>query len=159
MFNTHANRACLLLFYLCSAANARSAVSIVHTIAQGLPSADSAWQLREKHSERYGDGSVHADIEWTNGATKLGATVIVHRTLTSARHAFRPDGKDDPHESFRVSGIGDEAFLWPPIVLTGGAYNLRFREGRTEVWISAASQAEIERIAGIIAGAVSSGSD
>jgi len=86
------------------------------------------------------------------------ATVIVHRTLKAARRAFRPLGKSDPQESLKVSGIGDEAFLWPPKVLTGGAYNMRFRKGRTEVWVSAESKAEIEWVAAVIVTAIPLGS-
>jgi hypothetical protein len=151
---TYARLACLLLFCFCGETNARNASSIVDAVAQSLPAAGSSWQLQQKYSNPRDDGSIQANIQWTNGIMESRATVIVHRTLKSARRAFRRQGKSDPQESLGVSGIGDEASLWPPKVLAGGAYNMRFRKARTEVWVSAASRTQIERIATVIASAI-----
>jgi len=155
---TYARLACLLLFCFCGETNARNASSIVDAVSQSLPAADSSWQLQQKYSNPRDDGSIQASIRWTNGTEERGATVIVHRTSKSAERALRPRGKGDPHESFRLGGIRDEAFLWPPKIPTDGAYNLRFRKGHVEVWISAATQSEIEHIAAVIAATIPSGS-
>jgi hypothetical protein len=97
---------------------------------------------------------VQASLHWTNGSIDKNATVIVHRTLQAAQQAFRPQGKQDLQEGFRIDGVGEEAFLWPPKPAVGGAFNLRFRKWRVEVWTSGQTEEETKRHARILADAI-----
>lgn len=143
-----------LLAGLLSTASAQKAVPVLERVARSLPEREASWRLVQNETFLRGDGSSQASLRWTNGATEVSATVIVHRRLKTAKEAFRPYHAGDVHESFRITGIGDKAYLWPPKVEKDGAYNLRFRKGRVEVWISGESEEVVKRCAQYIAASI-----
>ena len=132
----------------------QKATAIIDKIRQSLPQSEAGWKLAATDSYRRADGSVQANLHWTNGSREKGATVIVHRTLKQAKREFRPSGKEDVQEGFRIDAVGDEAFLWPPEAPRDGAYNIRFRKARVEVWMSGPTEEEVKRYARIIAAAI-----
>jgi hypothetical protein len=131
------------------------AAAIIDKIARSLPESDGGWTLTASESYRRDDGSTQASLHWTNGTVELAATVFVHTTVAKAKGGFRPSGKEDVQEGFRIDGVGDEAFLWPPKTPAGGAYNIRFRKAQVEVWMSGVSEEEVKRYARIIAASIS----
>jgi hypothetical protein len=132
---------------------AQRAAPILDRVARSLPESNQSWRLIEKNSQIRDDGSAQASFRWTDGGTNVGATVIIHRKLFSAKKAFEPNDKNDAHEGFLITGIGDKAYLWPPKVENGG-YNLRFRKGRVEVWMSGASEDVLKRCAQHVAASI-----
>ena len=82
--------------------------------------------------------------------------MIVYPSVKSARRAFRPSGKEDLQDDFRIEAVGDEAFLWPPKTPEGGAYNLRFRKAQVEIWISGPTAEDVKRDALRIAESIGS---
>jgi hypothetical protein len=149
-------RSLLLIFAGCSfsAAIAIQKPSILDEIARSVPRIDPAWEHVGTESHKTHDGATQASIKWKRGANELGATVVVHATVKSAKRAFLPSGKEDLQEAFRISGVGDEAFLWPPKTPEGGAYNIRFRKAQVEVWMGHASETDLRRYAQAIASAI-----
>jgi hypothetical protein len=141
---------------LVTAVSAQKPASILDRIAQSLPQTEPGWKHEgtEAFSGSRSDGPMQAQIKWSRGGTELGATVFVHRTVASAKRAFLPSGKEDLQEGFRIKGVGDEAFLWPPKTPEGGAYNIRFRKARVEVWMGHASEADLRRYAQAIASSI-----
>jgi hypothetical protein len=147
----------LLLAGFINAAGDQKTVPILERVARSLPDRDPNWRLIHNESYARSDGSSQASLRWSNGSTEVGATLILHRTLMAAKDAFKPAYKGDPHEDFRIPGIGDRAYLWPPKAPEGGGYNLRFRKGNVEVWIGAESEEVVTRCARYIAAAIPSG--
>jgi len=137
-----------------TSANASKAAPILDRIAQSLPRIDPGWKHKSTEAYERSDASTQANIKWSNGDIERGATVIVYPSVKRARRAFRPSGKEDLQEGFRIDGIGDEAFLWPPKTPEGGAYNIRFRKAQVEVWMSGGSESDIRRYALAIAMAI-----
>lgn len=133
---------------------AQKAAPILERIARSIPEREEHWKLVSKESQVHNDGSAQASFRWTEGVTRVGATVIIHRSLKSAKKAFEPHDKNDPHEDFQITGIGDKAYLWPPKAPTDGAYNLRFRRGKVEVWMSGASEDLLKRCAQYVAASI-----
>lgn len=144
----------IVLACFASTASAQKAVPVLDQIARSLPQMDPAWQHRGTEVYERHDGSTQASIKWGNGEIERGATVILHPTVKRARRAFRPSGKEDLQEGFRIEGIGDEAFLWPPKTPVGGAYNIRFRKAQAEIWMSGGSEGDVKRYALAIAAAI-----
>jgi hypothetical protein len=144
----------ILLVCFVSTTGGQKAAPLLDQIVRSLPQMDSGWIHTGTDVFQGNDGSTQADIRWMNGDIELGATVMVYPTVKQARQAFRPSEKDDVQEAFRIDGIGDEAFLWPPKVPVGGAYNIRFRKAHVEVWMGAACEAELKRLALAIAAAI-----
>jgi hypothetical protein len=144
----------IVLACFASAAEAQKAAPVLDKIARSLPQVDSGWKHTGTEVYERDDGSTQASIKWSNGEIELGATVIAHPTVKKARRAFRPGGKEDLQEGFRIEGIGDEGFLWPPKAPVDGAYNIRFRKARVEVWISGATERDVKRYALAIAAAI-----
>ena len=138
---------------------AQKPASILERIARSIPEREEHWKLIRKESQRHSDGSAQASFGWTDGVSNVRATMIIHRNLRSAKNAFEPHDKNDVHEDFQISGIGDKAYLWPPKTPADGAYNLRFRKGKVEVWISGASEEVLKRCARHIAAAASGRQD
>ena len=128
-----------------STAKSQKAASLLDQIAASLPQMDSEWKHKATEAYKRADGCTQASIKWSNGEIDQGATVIIHPTLKSARLAFRRSGKEDLQDDFRIDGIGDEAFLWPPKAPQGGAFNIRFRKGLVEVWLGTGSEIEVRR--------------
>jgi hypothetical protein len=150
----------LMLSCVVITAQAQSAATIIERIGRSLPEADAAWKLIAKDAHRRDDGTWQANLRWNRGTSESvgiiekGATVIVHPSVKVAKRAFRPQGKDDVSEGFRIDGVGDEAFLWPPKAAAGGAYNLRFRKAEVEVWTSGGTEEEVKRHAAILAASI-----
>jgi hypothetical protein len=134
--------------------SAQKPAAVLDRIAQSLLQVEAGWKHQSTEALPRSDGSTQATIKWSRGETELGATVFVHRTVTSARRAFLPSGKEDLQEGFRIKGVGDEAFLWPPKTPEGGAYNIRFRKAHVEVWMGHASESELIRYARAIASTI-----
>ena len=128
-----------------SAAKSQKAASLLDEIAESLPQIDSEWKHKGTEAYKRADGGTQASIKWSKGDINQGATVIIHPTLKSAQLAFRRSGKEDLQDDFRINGIGDEAFLWPPKAPQGGAFNIRFRKGRVEVWLGSGSEIDVRR--------------
>jgi len=143
-----------MLTFIVTIANAQKPTQLLDQIARSLPQIDPVWKHTSTDSYRHDDGSTQASIKWSNGETERGATVIIHATLKRARRAFWPSGKEDLQEAFRIDGVGDEAFLWPPKSPAGGAYNMRFRKAQVEVWMSGGSESDVRRYASAIAAAI-----
>ena len=144
----------MLLAGFVTTAKAQNPPALLDKIARSLPQIDPEWRYKSTDVSERSDGTVQANIKWRKHDVERGATIIIHSTVKKARQAFRPSGKEDLQESFRIEGIGDEAFLWPPEAPKDGAYNMRFRKARVEVWISAGSEDEVKRYARAIAAAV-----
>lgn len=150
----------ILLAWVVITAHAQSAATIIERIGRSLPEADAAWKLIAKDAHRRDDGTWQANLLWnrgtseSRGAFEKGATVIVHPSLKVAKRAFRPQGKEDVSAGFRIDGVGDEAFLWPPKAAEGGACNIRFRKAEVEVWTSGATEEEAKRQAAILAASI-----
>jgi hypothetical protein len=156
----------ILLGWVVITAQAQSAVTIIERIGRSLPEADAAWKLIAKDAHRRDDGTWQANLRWnrgtseghgtseSRGSSEKGATVFVHPSLKVAKRAFRPQGKEDVSEGFRIDGVGDEAFLWPPKAAQGGAYNIRFRRAEVEVWTSGGTEEEAKRHASILAASI-----
>ena len=143
------------LAVLVNMASAQKADSLLDDIARSLPQLESGWTYEITPISTRQDGSTQSSIKWNKGNVERGATVIVYPTVESAKRAFRPGGKQYLQEEFRIDGVGDEAFLWPPKTPEGGAYNLRFRKTQVEIWISGATEEDVKghamRIASVIA--------
>ena len=139
---------------LVSLSNAQPADSILDRIARSLPQMDAGWTYEITPFSKRHDGSRQASVKWKNGSNESGATVIMYPNLKSAQRAFQPSGKEDLQDEFRVAGVGDEAFLWPPKAPTGGAYNMRFRKAQVEIWMSGPTEEEVKDHATRIAAAI-----
>jgi hypothetical protein len=127
---------------------------VLERVARSLPESGETWKLVDKDSRTHNDGSAQASFRWNNGATQVSATVIIHSRLAAAKKAFEPIDQNDPHEDFVIPGIGDKAYLWPPKVEKDGAWNLRFRKGKVEVWMSGASEEVLKRCARYVAASI-----
>ena len=148
----------LMLISLAVAAEAEQADAVFERIKQALPQRGPGWSLVETdEADHPGDGSRQAGYVWANEAGEVRATVIWHRSLKAAKAQFRGSPKAGPSvESFGVDGVGDEAYLFPPIILNQeGPYNLRFRKGQVEILMSANTKDSILRWARCIAEAIS----
>ena len=137
-----------------SPAVAQKAAPILERVARSLPESGESWRLVDKESQIHNDGSAQASFRWNDGSKHLSATVIIHRRLYTAKKAFEPNDRNDSHEDFVIPGIGDKAYLWPPKVEKDGAYNLRFRKGKVEVWMSGASEEVLKRCARYVAASI-----
>lgn len=144
----------IILSCFVSTAIAQKPALILDQIAQSLPQMDHRWKYNGTEVYERGDGSTQARIRWSNGKIEWDATVIVHPTVKRAQRAFQLRGKEDIQEGFRIDGVGEEAFLWPPKVPEAGAYNIRFRKAQVEVWISGGSEDDVKRYALAIAASV-----
>jgi len=144
----------MMLACFVSRTNAQKAAPILDKISRSLPQMDPGWKHGGTEAHERDDGSTQASIKWSNGDIERSATVIVYPTVKRAQRAFGPSGKEDLQEEFRIDGVGDEAFLWPPKAPEGGAYNMRFRKAEVEVWISGSSEGDVKRYARAIAAAI-----
>lgn len=150
----------MLLVLICFpiAAEADRSDAVFERIKHSLPERDISWQIIEADEpDKQINGSIQASFVWANGAEEVRATVISHRSLKAAKAQFKRSHKDGPSvESFRADDIGDEAYLFPPIILNqDGPFNLRFRKGQYEIFMSADSKGTINRCAKYIVDAIS----
>ena len=149
----------LMLISLAVAAAAEQADAVFERIKHALAQREPGWSLVETdEADHPGDGSRQAGYVWASEAGEVRATVICHKNLKAARAQFRGSPKGGPSvESFRVDGLGDEAYLFPPIILNQeGPYHLRFRKGQVEILMSANTKDSVLRCARFIAEAISS---
>ena len=144
------------LAILIGTAVAQEADSILDVIARSLPQMESGWTYEITPVSTRQDGAKESSIKWNKGNVERGATVIVYPTVNSAKSAFRPSGKQDLHEEFRIDGVGDEEFLWPPKTPEGGAYNMRFRKTQVEIWLSGETEEDVKGHAMRIAASIAS---
>ncbi len=135
---------------------------VFERIKQSLPRREIGWRLAEADEPfRHRNGLIQASYVWSSGVEEVRATVIMHNSSKAARAQFKRPSKGEPAmESFRVNGLGDEAYLFPPIILhQDGPFNLRFRKARFEISMSADSKVTLERCAKIIIEAIAASGD
>jgi hypothetical protein len=127
-------------------------------IKQSLPQRETGWMLIETDGPyKTLDGSKQMGFRWSNGAEEVSATVVLQRSLKAAKDQFKKPRKGEPSmNGFFIAGIGDEAYVFPPIILNqDGPYNLRFRKARYEIWMNAKSKKTLKRCAQYIFDAIS----
>jgi hypothetical protein len=142
-----------------TAGSAYPASSSFDSIMHSLPREEPGWKVTEVvEPVRNRDGSVQGGFLWVKGMEEVGATVILHKSLKAAKREFRSSSQCDASlDDFLIDGIGDEAYLFPPIVRDpDGSYNLRFRKGRYEILLSAISRDLLIRCSRHIIGAMAS---
>jgi hypothetical protein len=127
-------------------------------IKQSLTQREAGWMLIETNGlyKSY-DGSKQMGFRWTNGEEEVSTTVVLHKSLKAAKDQFRKPRKGEPSvNGFSIAGIGDEAYVFPPIILNqDGPYNLRLRKARYEIWMNAKSKETLKRCAQYIIDAIS----
>lgn len=143
----------IVLTCMSGSISAQNSDSILDAIGRTLPQLNSGWTFAIGEAWQRDDGTRQASIKWNKGTAERSATVVIYPTVKSAQQAFRPSGKEDLQEEFRIDGIGDEAFLWPPKTPEGGAYNLRFRKAQVEIWMGGTEE-EVKAHAVRIAAAI-----
>ena len=140
------------------AAKAHKSDSAFERIKNAIPQREAGWKIIQT-DEHYnqGDGSMQFDVLWANGSEEVSATVILHQSLKAAKKVFKRPPEGEPSmDSFLVDGLGDEAYLYPPIILhQDGPFNLRLRKGRYEISMSANSKDTVKRCARYIIDAIS----
>lgn len=132
--------------------------SILEKIARSVPSREEGW-ITAGASQPYGssDGAKHAGFRWTRKSEELSATITIYRNTRAAREGFQgTSGKDGSHiRGFMIKGVGDEAYLFPPIIRDqDGPFNLTFRSGRYVVWMTARSRDTVTRCANYLVDAI-----
>jgi hypothetical protein len=142
----------VLLFLLCFviAGKAHESYSAFERIKHSLPEREAGWQVVSADEPyQLGDGSIQANFLWANGAEEVSATVILCRSSKAVKDQFKRSHKDEPSmDGFMIGGIGDEAYLFPPIVLNqAGPFNLRFRKAHYEIFMRANSKDTVKRSA------------
>lgn len=149
----------LMLLGLSTAAIAQRSDLVFEKIKHSLPQREISWHLTETDEPyKQRNGLIQASFVWSSGEEEVRATVVSHRSVKAVEKQFRRSPKGEPSmDSFRVSDLGDEAYLFPPIVLNqDGPFNLWFREAQYEISMSADSKATLERCAKYIVEAISS---
>ena len=149
----------LLTFIFCViAGNVHASDSAFERIKHSLPQREAGWKTIETDGPNtQSDGSKQASFLWFNGLEEVSANIILHKSVKAAKRQFKRSHKDDPWmDSFLIDGIGDEAYLFPPIILNqDGPFNLRFRKGQHEIWMNAKSQDMVKRCAQYIIDSIS----
>jgi len=151
---------CILLTLMCCliAVKAHTSDSAFERIKHSLPQREAGWKIikaDDPYDQR--DGSKQAHFLWANGVEEVGATVILYKSLKTAKDQFKRSHKDESSmDVFLVDGIGDEAYLFPPIILNqDGPFNLWFRKARYEILMSANSKNTVKRCAKYIIDSIS----
>lgn len=140
----------LMLASLLVAGGTQDADSAFERLKRSVPEREAGWKVVQADKpRRQSDGSIHACFVWANGAEEARAAVILHESLKAAENQFKHSGPDEHSMAgFLIDGIGDEAYLLPPIILGGdGPFNLRFRKGRYEIFMSSNSKETVRRCA------------
>jgi hypothetical protein len=146
-----------LTFFLI-AAKTSELDSVFERIRNSLPKREVIWKiLKSDGPYQHGDGSKQADYIWSNGSEEVRATVILHGSLKAAKEQFKNPQEGEPAmNGFLIDGIGDEAYLFPPVILNQqGPFNLRFRKAQFEISMSANSKDTIRRCAWYIIDSIS----
>ena len=136
---------------------AQSSASIVERVKRSLSENEPDWKIvivEVSPARRSADGTIDAILRFSSAGEEASASLTIYGLVRAAKNQFKTTGEGASTNDFRVAGIGDEAFLFPPKVREDGAYNLRFRRARVEVWVSAASEATVRRFAKHIAAAI-----
>jgi hypothetical protein len=140
----------LALVFFLIAGKAHESDSAFEGIKHSLPKREAGWKIIEAEEPfRQRDGSQQASFLWSNGIEEVSATVILYKSVKAAKGQFKSSHKGEPTmESFLIHGIGDEAYLFPPIILNQkGPFNLRFRISRFEIWVNADTKDTVLRCA------------
>ncbi len=148
----------LTLIFFLIAGKAHASDSAFESIKHSLPQREAGWKIIEAEEPfRQRDGSQQANFRWGNGAEEVSASVTLYKSVKAAKGQFKSSHKDDSSmDSFLIDGIGDEAYLFPPIILNQkGPFNLRFRVSRFEIWMNANSKDTVTRCAQYIVDAIS----
>lgn len=147
----------LALIFFLTAGKAYEPDPVFERIKQSLPQRDAGWKIVEADGPvKHRDGSQQASFLWTNGSEEVSATVDFYKSAKAAKGRFKSPHKGEPAmESFFIDGIGDEAYLFPPIILhQEGPFNLRFRVSRFEIWMNAHSKDTVMRCAQYVIDAI-----
>ncbi len=142
----------LLLPLICFliAPKAHSSDAAFERIKNSLPQGEAGWKIiRADGPVKLEDGSQQADFIWANGTEEVSATVILYKSLKAAKDQFKRSPKTEPSmDAFLIDGIGDQAYLFPPIIHgQTGPFNLRCRKARYEVLMNAPTKETIKRCA------------
>jgi len=138
--------------------NVHSSDAPFNKIKQSLPQRETGWTLIETGTHYTApDGSAQISLRWSNGTEEVSANIVLFKNLRAAKDQFKKPRKGEPSmNTFFIAGIGDEAYLFPPIILNqDGPYNLRFRKARYEIWMNAKSKETLKRCAQYIIDAIS----
>lgn len=148
----------LALMFFLVAGKAHASDSAFESIKYSLPQREAGWKIIEAEEPfQQCDGSQQASFLWSNGIEEVSATVILYKSIKAAKGQFKSSHKGEPSmESFLIHGIGDEAYLFPPIILNQkGPFNLRFRVSRFEIWMNANSKDTVVRCARYVIDSIS----
>jgi hypothetical protein len=130
---------------------------VFERIKQSLPQREAGWKVIAADGPyQSSDGSLQAHFRWASGAEEVGATVVLYKSLKTAKDQFKRPRKAEPSmDAFLIAGLGDEAYLFPPIILhQEGPFNLRMRKARYEICMSARSKDIVTRCARYILDAI-----
>lgn len=134
---------------------AGSADAVIDKIGRSLPAREAGWTLTEADGPHAsGDGTREMNFTWIRSSETVSALILVFRTVKAAKLQFRDTvGEDGVHmQGFMINGIGDEAYLFPPIIRDRpGSFNLSLRKGRSVIWMTAESKQTILRSAAYVA--------
>jgi hypothetical protein len=148
----------LTLIFFLIAAKAHESDSVFERIKHSLPQREAGWKIVEADKPvKQSDGSQQANFRWGNGEEEVSATVTLYKSVKAAKGQFKRPYKGEPSmESFLIDGIGDEAYLFPPIILNqDGPFNLRLRVSRFEIWMNANSKDTVLRCAQYVIASIS----
>jgi hypothetical protein len=140
----------LILICFVIAGKAHESYSAFERKKHSLPEREAGWKVvRADEPCRRSDGSIQANFLWANRVEEVSATVILYKSSKASKDQFKRSYRDEPSmDGFLISGIGDEAYLFPPIILNqDGPWNLRFRKARYEIYMSANSKDTVRRCA------------
>ena len=152
----------MILICFLIAGKAHESYSAFERIKHSLPERETGWKVVSADEPyQLSDGSMQANFLWANGVEEVSATVILYKSSKAAKDQFKRSRKDEPSmDGFLISGIGDEAYLFPPIILNQeGPFNLRFRKAQYEISMSANSKDTVKRCATYIVDSISQPSE
>jgi hypothetical protein len=139
-------------------ARAEAAKTVFDRIARSLPDREAGWSLAEADGPHVlQNGTKEMNFTWVRHAESVNASVLVFRNARAVRRQpSGPPQKDEvPMKGFLIDGIGDEAYLFPPIIQgQPGPYNLSLRKKRCIVSVATWSKDTILRCAAFISDAV-----
>jgi len=152
----------LLLTLICFliAPKAHSSDAAFERIKNSLPQREAGWKIVKADGPvKLDDGSRQASFIWTNGKEEVSATVILCKSLNAAKEQFKRSPKTEPSmDAFLIDGIGDQAYLFPPIIHgQTGPFNLRCRKARYEILMNAPTKETIKRCAKYVVEAIAKG--
>ena len=129
--------ASVLLSICAVTAHPQNKSPVLDVIEQSIPKCESAWKL--ERSNRSDDNPVpQAAMDWTNGKDTIGAYISVFPKSEGAANNLDPADGDGP--SVKLTGVGDEAYLWPPHKRSKDYYVVRFRKAGALVFVSSPAE-------------------